>query len=245
MTRSVKERPQGSCSQEVLQSRRACRWRWRWCGRSCPWSGQRRWGRAARSTFQPSPVRCRLKRGGENNNTGDIKNDCIKNKYNNLTVHPMSSFLAPRSSRNQKRKAWYKSVKIAEMSWCLNCWCLPRWIPRRPRQTSSSQGTLQPEEENRFAKRMSVHLLKLSILLRQGTVTSEFFTIWRRFAKIFSPGCLKSSLRRKCCHHLRDSCHQSCCHHEASWRWITWQRGWEKRPRVSSQGRCRTLGWKR
>ena len=92
----------------------------------------------------------------ENNHTGDIKNNCIKNKYNNLTVHPMSSFLAPRSSRNQKRNAWYKSVKIAEMSWCLNCWWSPRWIPRRPRQTSSSQGTLQPEEENRFAKRMSV-----------------------------------------------------------------------------------------
>ena len=65
----------------------------------------------------------------------------------------MSSFLAPRSSRNQKRKAWYKSVKSAEMSWCLNWWCLPRWIPRRPQQTSSSLGTLQPEEENCFAKR--------------------------------------------------------------------------------------------
>ena len=89
----------------------------------------------------------------ENNNVSDNKNDCIKNKYNNLTVQPMSSFLAPRSSRNQKRKAWYKSVKIAEMSWCLNCWWSPRWIPRRPRQTSSSQGTLQPEEENCFAKR--------------------------------------------------------------------------------------------
>ena len=55
-----------------------------------------------------------------------------------------------------------------------------------------------------FCKKVVGIFFWLSFLLRQGTVTSEFFTICRRFAKIFSPGCLKSSLRRKSCHHQRD-----------------------------------------